>query len=65
MQRWWLNERRDVSIAEVEEALRWMIGKGLIEQRRTGERSIYRLRAGVDVRELERSGAGSSPGAAS
>jgi hypothetical protein len=51
--RWWMNGRPDVSVGNVEEALIAMIGKGLVERRVTGERSIYRLRAGADRDALE------------
>lgn len=48
MQRWWLHGRLDVSIADVEEALAWLIERGLVERRMTGTQSIYRVTANVD-----------------
>jgi hypothetical protein len=54
MQRWWMGGRTDVSLAEVEQALREMIDIELVEQRTTGGRSIYRLRAGGDAALLQR-----------
>lgn len=53
MQRWWLNGRADVSLTHVEDALIWMIEQGFVEQRLTGARSIFRLRAGVDCDALQ------------
>jgi hypothetical protein len=53
MRRWWLYGRVDISTAEVEEALAWMIERTLVEQRRTGAHCIYRLRVGGDPRELQ------------
>ena len=62
MQRWWLYGRLEVAIAEVEEALRWMIEKGLVEQRRTGVHCIYRLRLGADPRDLQALAESAIPG---
>jgi len=54
MQRWWMGGRTDVSLAEVEQALRELIENELVECRTTGERSIYRLRANADAAALLR-----------
>jgi hypothetical protein len=60
MQRWWMGGRTDVSVADVEQALREMIESELVECRKTGERSIYRLRADADPAALLRL-SGSAP----
>ena len=50
--RWWFKGAADVSVAEVEEALRILMEEGLIEQRFTGVRAIFRLRADADEARL-------------
>jgi hypothetical protein len=47
--RWWIGERLEVSRADVEEALRWMVDNGFVERRMTGDRSLFRIRADADV----------------
>jgi hypothetical protein len=53
IRQWWLGAQTDVSLGELEEALRWMLDRGLIEQRLTGERSLFRLRADADPAGLQ------------
>lgn len=50
--RWWFKGAAEVSVAEVEEALRILTEQGLIEQRFTGVRAIFRLRADADMARL-------------
>jgi DNA-binding transcriptional ArsR family regulator len=50
--RWWFGGAAEVSVAEVEEALRILMEHGLVEQRFTGVRAIFRLRADADGKLL-------------